>query len=432
MRPTVAPYGRAEVVVVDVAAAARAYQAHGWAVLPVHVARAGRCSCGRADCPSPGKHPRVRWERYEHARASVETVERWLERWPDTNLAVVTGAVSGVIVLDIDPRNGGDESLAALTERWGALPTTVETRTGGGGRHVWFRAPAIPVPSGPVAPGLDLKGEGGTVVVPPSVHVSGARYEWAADPDAQPLADAPEWLTTVAGGVVGAGPRHPLGRQSPRTGEEQAEFAHAWARAGVVLEPGDRYYLCPFHDDRHPSLHVDAEGCRWFCFGCQRGGGVAALRRELGDHAPGASRARRRGSIGTRTQSVTLAGDDEVPVVGEAVHQDALLELTGGTRRYGGVDMEAIARLVPDPENPVDEQSVAVFVEDRLIGWLAHDDARRRRAMIDEAARAAGAATCRARVRGGWDRGRDDIGWFGVVLLLPSVGASPGADDGAE
>jgi DNA primase len=45
-----------------------------------------------------------------------------------------------------------------------------------------------------------------------------------------------------------------------------------------VLEPGDQHYRCPFHPDQEPSLHIDAEGCRWFCFGCRRGGGLSRLR----------------------------------------------------------------------------------------------------------------------------------------------------------
>ena len=67
--------------------------------------------------------------------------------------------------------------------------------------------------------------------------------------------------------------------RAARSAAERREFAASWSEVGVVLEPGDRYYRCPFHDDRHPSLHVDAEGCRWYCFGCRRGGGPGMLGR---------------------------------------------------------------------------------------------------------------------------------------------------------
>ena len=69
-------------------------------------------------------------------------------------------------------------------------------------------------------------------------------------------------------------------RRAPaRTEGERAEFAALWAEAGVELRSGDHYYLCPFHPDHHPSLHIDADGCRFYCFGCGRGGGSGRLRR---------------------------------------------------------------------------------------------------------------------------------------------------------
>src|SRR5690606_38133909 len=101
-----------------------------------------------------------------------------------------------------------------------------------------------------------------------------------------------------------------------RTSAEQEEFASAWAETGIELLPGDRYYLCPFHDDHHPSLHIDAEGCRWYCFGCGRGGGIGALKRLLGEPAAPPPRARLQGSLGDGP--VTLEGHAEVEVVGES------------------------------------------------------------------------------------------------------------------
>ncbi len=394
----------------------------GWAVVPVHGIVRGRCSCGRPGCASPGKHPRVAWQRFEHERPTVAQVQGWWGRWPDANIGVITGAVSGVVVVDVDPRNGGDATLAVLEARWGALPVTVETRTGGGGRHLWFRAPAVPLSSGPLAPGVDLKAEGGMVVVPPSVHHSGGRYTWAdgRDPGTLVPADPPSWLLRLAAGAEGGGSR-PLATSPARTPEEQREFAEAWARAGVVLEPGDRYYLCPFHHEQHPSLHIDAEGCRWFCFGCHQGGGIGRLRRLLGERPEPRRRGRLAGPLGPpgAIAAVTLPGSVDVEVVGESAHQDDLLALTGGRRRFGGVEVSTVARLVPDPGNAVDPEAVAVFIEGRPVGWLRRDDARRYHARIDALREAGEAATCVALIRGGWDRGGDDLGRFGVVLRLP-------------
>ena len=128
-----------------------------------------------------------------------------------------------------------------------------------------------------------------------------------------------------------------------RTQRERAEFAAHWALVGIELRPGDHNYLCPFHPDHHPSLHIDAEGCRFYCFGCGRGGGNGRLRHLLeAPRRPAPSRDRGGADrLVHRTRTpVTLPGATEVRVVGESAYQDALLELTGGWRHYGGVRME--------------------------------------------------------------------------------------------
>lgn len=99
---------------------------------------------------------------------------------PDTNLGIRTGAESNVVVLDIDTRHGGDESLAQFEKRHGALPKTVVCVTGGGGRHIYFRHPGEVLRNrAGVRPGLDVRGDGGYVVAPPSMHESGRPYTWA-------------------------------------------------------------------------------------------------------------------------------------------------------------------------------------------------------------------------------------------------------------
>src|SRR4051812_39514871 len=74
------------------------------------------------------------------ATTATEKISTWWSRWPTANVGLAMGdASSGVFALDIDPRNGGDESLAALLEQHGKLPDTVEALTGGGGRHIILR-----------------------------------------------------------------------------------------------------------------------------------------------------------------------------------------------------------------------------------------------------------------------------------------------------
>jgi hypothetical protein len=100
------------------------------------------------------------------------------------------------LVLDVDPRHGGDASLVELERQYGPLPETPRVLTGGSGAHLYF---AVDHPIGNragLAPGIDLRGDGGFVVAPPSVHASGRRYMWelGASPDDVALALAPEWL----------------------------------------------------------------------------------------------------------------------------------------------------------------------------------------------------------------------------------------------
>jgi hypothetical protein len=360
--------------------------------------------------------------------ADVEQVHRWWRRWPNANVGIVTGAVSGLVVLDVDPRHGGEESLAALEAEHGALPRTVESLTGGGGQHLYFRHPGGSVPSRQIAPGLDLKGDGGLVVSPPSGHVSGRSYAWESGraPGDVPMAVFPRWLQVMAHNpssvTTGAGAA--THRRPVRTTGERAEFAELWAQIGIRLRAGDHTYLCPFHDDHHPSLHIDAEGCRFYCFGCGRGGGSGRLRRLV--DAPLRPIATHDEAVGLTPREsatvVTLWGADEVHVVGDAIHQDVLLELTGGRRHYGGVRMETVAHLVPEPDNADDPAAVAVTIDDRSVGYLSRSDAARYRQEIAAAIERSGEASCRATIVGGWEREHGDIGYFGVRLHL---GAPP-------
>jgi hypothetical protein len=162
--------------------AALSYRARGWSVVPA---------------AERGKRPIVRWQPFQDSPPDEADLRKWFARWPDANLAVVTGAVSGLVVLDVDRGHGGDDSLAALEERHGGLPATVEATTGSGGRHIYFAHPGHEVRNRTgLADGLDLRGDGGVIVVPPSIHPSGKPYRWRAGhaPGEIPLAPLPVWL----------------------------------------------------------------------------------------------------------------------------------------------------------------------------------------------------------------------------------------------
>ena len=407
--------GQSVEMTTEPAAAALAYCELGWAGVPVHSMRGRVCSCGRLTCAAPAKHPRVRWQRFETTPPSAAQVASWWRRWPDTNVGVVTGPVSHLVVLDIDPRAGGDRALYAIEEQWGMPAPTVESETGGGGRHLWFRTDDA-LASTTIAPGCEVKARGGMVVAPPSVHASGGRYRWATglSPWEIDLAAPPAWVAGLDRPVES---EHPAA--GPRTPHERDEFAELWASTGVFLRAGDHNYLCPFHDDHHPSLHVDAEGCRWFCFGCRRGGGVGALRRELGLTAPHRGVRRIHATTAQPEEAVTLEGDVEVDVVGESAHQGALLALTGGERSYAGCDVLTVAELMADPRAPLDRGAVDVSIGGHEVGRLRREDARSYRTLLAYTAREHGVVRCRARIVGGWDRGHGDIGAFGVRVVLP-------------
>ena len=180
--------------------AALDYATRGWRVIPIHSISGGGCSCLKSECKSAGKHPRTEHGQKD-ASTGPDTIQGWWNQWPQANVGIVTGALSGLVVLDVDPRHGGPDSLSDLEARHGDLPQTARTRTGGGGTHVLFAHPGGTVKNkAGFAPGLDVRGDGGYIVAPPSRHASGDGYEWAIHPDDVLLAPIPEWLLAVIKG----------------------------------------------------------------------------------------------------------------------------------------------------------------------------------------------------------------------------------------
>ena len=145
------------------------------------------------------KRPRITgW--VNAATSDPHQIARWWGQHPRANVGMVTGEHSKVWVLDID--DGGQETLDEMVKRHGQLPTTVEVRTGSGGRHIWFAYPRTSekvTSRSKVLPGIDVRGQGGQVVVPPSIHpVTGEPYTWIVHPDeVAQLPDAPTWLLQI-------------------------------------------------------------------------------------------------------------------------------------------------------------------------------------------------------------------------------------------
>lgn len=170
--------------------AAEWYAKKGYRVFPLHSMKDARCTCRQSDCGAPAKHPRIaRWP--EYATTDEEMIRTWWRLWPDANVGLMTGEASGIVVLDVDPRHGGEEALRELSLELGELPKTTTAITGSGGRHLVFRHPGCHVPNsaGKLGPGLDVRGDGGYIVAPPSLHASGQRYVW--DKACNPLRTEP-------------------------------------------------------------------------------------------------------------------------------------------------------------------------------------------------------------------------------------------------
>lgn len=169
------------------------YAYRKWRVLPLFgIREGGGCRCGNPHCKSPGKHP-LTMHGVHDASYDTETVLGWWKRCPEANVGIQTGKDSGLVVLDIDPRNGGLESLAELEANNATLSHACKVETGGGGFHLYFKYPfggeykfrAI------LAPGIDIKADGGYIVAPPSLHASGKRYSWLSK---GPMPEIPAWL----------------------------------------------------------------------------------------------------------------------------------------------------------------------------------------------------------------------------------------------
>ena len=172
----------------ELLAAALSYAARGWAVFPLHTpTTTGTCDCRRA-CGSVGKHPRTR-NGLKDASTDPAKIRGWWETWPAANVAIATGR--GLVVLDVDGAHDGEESLADLVRALGPLPPTVECLTGSG-RHLYFTTGVEIRPSaGVLGRGLDVRGDGGYVVAPPSLHRTGRRYAWEASGDPEEVSLAP-------------------------------------------------------------------------------------------------------------------------------------------------------------------------------------------------------------------------------------------------
>lgn len=157
------------------------YAELGWKVFPLHSIDAnGCCTCGAKTCSDAGKHPRVR-RGLKDASADAAQITEWFGKGSAlSNVAIATGEISGITVLDIDigEGKGGADTWAELTKEKGE-PETLMARTGSGGMHALFKYNSVlKTSSNTLGKGVDCRNDGGYIVAPPSKHRSGGVYEW--------------------------------------------------------------------------------------------------------------------------------------------------------------------------------------------------------------------------------------------------------------
>jgi Bifunctional DNA primase/polymerase, N-terminal len=186
------------------ALAARQYAGRGWHVFP--------CSAGtKVPATSHGLHD---------ASTDPDVIRAWWQRWPRANVAIRTGAVSGLVVLDVDMPDGF-ASLEGLEAKHGRLPVTYTVTTPSGGEHYYYRHPGGTVPNsaGKLGAGLDVRGDGGYIVAPSSRLADGGNYRVHVSADLEPW---PSDLLEIV-------PERPIPRFLPAGGR----------RIGVL--PGGKY-----------------------------------------------------------------------------------------------------------------------------------------------------------------------------------------------
>jgi hypothetical protein len=229
----------------------------------------------------PGsKKPLVPWAEFQRRRATEVEVWAWWGASPRAGVGIVCGQISSVVVLDEDPRNGGNVSLASYADPLGPV-----VHTGGGGRHFYFAAPGdAPVQKiAGLLPGVDVQGDGSYVIAPPSLHPeTGRAYAWAPGRalGAVALLPMPLWLRTL---IQTHQQRHVAvpGRRAERA-PAPFDLDVVLSRLRGVRRHGAGWTACcPVHDDREPSLSIGIGAGGHLLLYCFAGCRYAAIRDAL-------------------------------------------------------------------------------------------------------------------------------------------------------
>src|SRR5688572_25917010 len=230
-----------------------------------------------------GKTPILKgWQ--DKATTDAPLLKQWAKDYPHANAGIVTGAPSGVIIIDMDVRGGAHASLDTLQGQYGELPLSWEVLTPGG-RHLYLRHPGGQVRTCKLAPGIEVLGDGANAVAPGSIHPDGDAYRWNPflHPEVQPLAETPEWLLNLFKQKriwTPGGATHPkmyqvdilapqvqlsqvLGQAGALSGElVKALYSQEWVIEKIMpllglghVKIGEKF-RCVLHEEEHPSAAV--------------------------------------------------------------------------------------------------------------------------------------------------------------------------------
>lgn len=252
--------------------AALGYAARGWDVFPAPPGE--KKSCKSAEYSNGAKWGKTR---------DPEQIRRDFQRWPNANVGIPTGADAGFWVVELDTPKGhavdGIASLHMLEEKHGKLPPTLMAASPSGSLHHYFKWPdavVIKNSASGIGPGIDVRGEGGMVIAPPSVRGDGD-YRWLND---NPIADAPQWLIDAAVAASKGNSKGADGAaEDPQASIERIRAAFAvipnekrgwddWNRCGLALyhaTAGSDDGLAVFHAWSSKSKKYDAQATtdRW-------------------------------------------------------------------------------------------------------------------------------------------------------------------------
>ena len=207
---------------------------------------------------------------YFDATTDDQSIHQLWAPWPDANIGIATG--NGVCVIDVDPRNGGDQTLAELEKEFGPLPDG-PTVTTGQGHHRYFRSTRISPRSTILGSGVDLQSDKKYVVAPPSIHENGRVYQWDRDwTNLEEFPSLPQWVldlqrperasrAQIEVATVPKVNRGSLGHMLKRLLSDKDMLPQILPVLGIPKDlkcvSSSRAFRCPVcRNDRHPSASL--------------------------------------------------------------------------------------------------------------------------------------------------------------------------------